>query len=331
MASRRPPIDACCRSTGFSLIEALAALALGLFVIASAVALQARASAALRVLDTHARMHETARQALAVIESDVRMAGYWGLASGHQNVSTHPSFTFPARCGGAPWASDVANPIDGTNNRYLSLANCAASAGGAQPGADVLIVRRASARDIPLTSSTVPAAVRDEVLLISTREQAQLFVPQDTGNAIPPVFPLLAAPGMGPPSELRSLLVHAYYVSVESSVSRSIPALRRKLLTGGPGISDEEIAPGVEDLQFRVGADVDGDGAIDSYFEPEAVPAGARAVCVQLWLRMRSVERSGAAAAFGATSYADRTWPASNDGFARMLVTKTIHVRNGRP
>ena len=113
--------------------------------------------------------------------------------------------------------------------------------------------------------------------------------------------------------------------------SRSIPALRRKLLTGGPGISDEEIAPGVEDLQFRVGADVDGDGAIDSYFEPEAVPAGARAVCVQLWLRMRSVERSGAAAAFGATSYADRTWPASNDGFARMLVTKTIHVRNGRP
>jgi type IV pilus assembly protein PilW len=327
----RPPSFAACRNTGFSLVEALAALALGLFVIAAAVALHARASAALRVLDIHARMHETARQALAVIESDVRMAGFWGLAHTHENVSPHPSFNFPARCGGAPWTTAVANSIDGTNNRYLSVANCAASAGGPQPGADVLIVRRASARDIPLTSNTVPAAARDEVLLISTRERGQLFVPQDNSNAIPTGFPLAAAPGMGPPSELRSLLVHAYYVSVESSVGRSIPALRRKLLTGGPGISDEEIAPGVEDLQFRVGADVDGDGAIDSYFEPEAVPAGARAVCVQLWLRMRSVERSGAAAAFGATSYADRTWPASNDGFARMLVTKTIHVRNGRP
>jgi hypothetical protein len=52
---------------------------------------------------------------------------------------------------------------------------------------------------------------------------------------------------------------------------------------------------------------------------------------VQLWLRLRSVERSGAAAAFAASNYADRTWPASNDGYARMLVTKTIHVRNARP
>jgi len=331
MGSRCLPGAASCRDAGFSVVEAVAALALGLFFIAAAVALQARASTALRVLDTHARMHETARQALAVIESDVRMAGFWGLAPTHETVSIHPSFTFPARCGGAPWATDVANPLNGTNNRYLSLANCAASAGSAQPGADVLIVRRASAREIALTSSTVPTAVRDEVLLISTREQGQLFVPQDTSNAIPTGFPLAGAPGMGPPSELRSLLVHAYYVSVESSVGPTIPALRRKLLTGGPGVSDEEIAPGVEDLQFRVGADVDGDGAIDSYFEPEAIPAGARAVCVQLWLRLRSVERSGAAAAFGATSYADRTWPASNDGFARMLVTKTIQVRNGRP
>ncbi len=276
-------------------------------------------------------MHETARQALAVIESDVRMAGFWGLAQGHENVSTHPAFTFPARCGGAPWATDVANPIAGTNNRYLAVANCAPSAGGAQPGADVLVVRRASAREIALTSNTVPSPVRDEVLLISSRDQARLFVPQDTGNAIPAGFPLAAAPGMGPPSELRSLLVHAYYVSAESSVGWSIPALRRKLLTGGPGIGDEEIAPGVEDLQFRIGADVDGDGAIDSYFEPEALPAGARAVCVRLWLRLRSVERAGATAAFAASSYADRTWPASNDGFARMLVTKTIHVRNARP
>ncbi len=326
-----PTCAASRRDAGFGLVEALTALALGLFVIAAAVALHARASAALRVLDTHARMHETARQALAVIESDVRMAGYWGLAPSHENVSTHPSFTFPARCGGAPWATAVASPIDGTNNRYLGLANCVASAGGAQPGADVLIVRRASAREITLTSSTVPAAVRDEVLLMSTREQAQLFVPQDNGNAIPAGFPLLAAPGMGPPSELRSLLVHAYYVSVESSVGRSIPALRRKLLTGGPNVSDEEIAPGVEDLQFRVGADMDDDGAIDGYFEPESLPAGASAVCVQLWLRLRSVERSGAAAAFTASSYADRTWPASNDGYARLLVTKTIHVRNSRP
>jgi len=316
---------------GCGLVEAVSALAIGLFLIAAAVALHGRASGALRALDSHARMHETARQALAAIESDVRMAGFWGLAHGYENVSIHPSLTFPARCGGTSWVTDIGSPVAGTSNRYLDVPNCAPSAGGAQLGADVLIVRRASARVVALLTTTVPAAVRDEVMLISMREQAQIFVAQDIGNTIPAGFPLAAAQGLPPPSELRSLLVHAYYVSVESSVDVSVPALRRKLLTGGPGVSDEEIATGVEDLQFRIGADVDGDGALDSYFEPEAMPAGARAVCVQVWLRVRSVERSGATATTAASAYADRIWPAVNDGFNRMLVTKTIYVRNSRP
>jgi type IV pilus assembly protein PilW len=316
---------------GCGLVEALSALAIGLFVIAATVALHGRTSTALLALDSHARMHETARQALAVIESDVRMAGFWGLAHGFANVSIHPSFTFPSRCGGASWVTDVENSIAGNNNRYLDLPNCATSAGGAQPGADVLVVRRASARTIPLSTTTVPAAVRDEVVLVSKREQAQIFVAQDIGNTIPASFPLTAAPGLPSPAELRSVLVHAYYVSVASSADASIPALRRKLLIGGPSVSDEEIATGVEDLQFRIGADVDGDGALDSYFEPEELPAGARAVCVQVWLRVRSIQRFGKAAATSASAYADRTWPPVNDGFARMLVTKTIYLRNSRP
>ena len=313
---------------GCGLVEAVSALAIGLFVIATAVALHGRASAALRALDAHARMHETARQALAAIESDVRMAGFWGLAHGYANVSVHPAFTFPTRCGGSSWVTDVGNSIAGTNNRYLDVTNCAANAGGAQPGSDVLIVRRASARAVVLSTTTVPADVRDEVMLVSMRERAEMFVAQDIGNTIPAGFPLTAATGLPPPSELRSLLVHAYYVSVGSSVDAAVPALRRKLLTGGPGVSDEEVATGVEDLQFRIGADVDGDDALDSYFEPDAMPAGARVVCVQVWLRVRSVERSGATAATAASAYADRIWPAVNDGFARMLVTKTIYVRN---
>ena len=91
------------------------------------------------------------------------------------------------------------------------------------------------------------------MLLVSTRDTAQVFVAEDIGGVIPAGYPLQAAPNMGPPSELRSLLVHAYYVSVGSSVGESVPALRRKALVGGPGIADEEIGTGVEDLQFRIG------------------------------------------------------------------------------
>lgn len=316
---------------GIGLVEALGALAIGLLLIAAAVTLHARTSSTLRVLDAHARMHETARHALAILESDVRMAGYWGLAHGPQNVTVHPSFTFPARCGGAAWVTSVTQPIGGANNRYLPVANCGASGGGVQPGADVLLVRRASARSIALGSASVPSAARDEVLLISTREQAQIFVAQATGNAIPPGYAVTGSAGLPPPSELRGVHVHAYYISVDSSLGPGVPALRRKLLVGGPDVSDEELATGVEDLQFRIGADVDGDGALDSYFEPEALPTGAQPLCVRLWLRVRGLDRTGAAAAAPAASYADRDWPATRDGFERLLVSKTVRLRNPAP
>lgn len=315
---------------GCGLVETLCALAIGLFVVAVAITLHARTGTALRVLDAHARMHETARHVLAVIESDVRMAGYWGLAHAAENVSIHPLFAFPDRCGGPGWVTDVERFVDGTNNQYLGVTNCAALSGGAQAGSDVLVVRRASARPIELSGNVVPASARDEVLLVSTREAAQLFVAKGIGGVIPAGYPVEAAPGMGPPSELRSLLVHAYYVSADSSVGESVPALRRKTLVGGPGVGDEEIGTGVEDLQFRIGADVDGDGVLDGLFDPGALPAEAIPVCIRLWLRVRSVERSGTTAASAGTRYADRAWPPVNDGYSRVLVTKTIQIRNSR-
>lgn len=319
------------RERGLGLVEVLAALAIGLFLIAVAVTLHSRTGATLRNLDAHARMHETARHALAILEADVRMAGYWGLAPGPQFVTAHPSFAFPGRCGGAPWVTTVLQPVDGSNNRYLTAANCAASGGGAMHGADVLVVRRASARPVMLASTTVPAAIRDEVLLISSFERAEFFVAQDTGNTIPGGYPITAASGLPPPAELRSVLVHAYYISVDSSVGAGVPALRRKLLVGGPGISDEELATGVDDLQFRIGADVDGDGVLDSYFEPGTLPPDAWPVSVRVWLRVRGVDRVGAVAATAATDYADRSWPATRDGFERLVVSKTIWLRNVNP
>jgi hypothetical protein len=318
------------RAQGFGLLDTLVALALGLFVIAAAVALHARASGATRVVDAHARMHETARLALAVIEADVQMAGFWGLARAPGNITVHPSLAFPARCGGASWVTAVDRFIDGTNNGYLGVTNCAAASGGAQPRADVLIVRRASARPIALTSTTVPAAARDEVLLVSARERGHLFIAQNNGGIIPSGYTVTTGAGTLSPTQLRSLRVDAYYVSVGSSAGNAVPALRRKVLIAGPTVSDEEIAAGIEDLQFRIGADVDGDGRFDSFFEPGTLPATARPVCVRVWLRVRELERSGASAASRAETYADRTWPAANDGYGRMLVIRTIQLRNAQ-
>jgi hypothetical protein len=54
-------------------------------------------------------------------------------------------------------------------------------------------------------------------------------------------------------------------------------------------------------------------------------------MAVRIWLRVRGIERTGAAAAAVAASYADRAWPAGNDGYDRLLVAKTVQLRNSRP
>ena len=113
------------------------------------------------------------------------MAGFWGLTNRAESVTASASLGFPAKCGGAAWVTDTQRFIDGSNNAWLPVPNCAALSGGAQPGADVLVVRRASAERIAPQSATVAAPNRDRVLVVTDRVQGQIFVPQDLSNLIP--------------------------------------------------------------------------------------------------------------------------------------------------
>lgn len=316
------------QQAGFGIIELLVAVAINLFVIAASVVLFMKARDLQRTQDTQARLQETATYALSVLEADVRMAGYFGLAPRPDRVTQNPWLELPDRCGGASWIVDIGRFIDGANNDYLAQANCAALAGGAQAGADVLVVRRASARSIPLQDTTVDAAIRNNVLVVSQAGSGEIFLPRAIGDVIPTGYEVGFPVTEAPRTRLHSLLMHAYYVSVDSSVARGFPALRRKTLTGGPGIGDEEIAPGVEDLQVRVGMDTDGDADADAFVNPGEWLDGAVPVSVQLWLRVRALERDAALGEIQATAYADRSWAASQDAFHRVLVTRTIQLKN---
>jgi len=311
-----------------SLTETLVALAIGMLMMAGAVAGYAKARDAYAVLEANARLQETARYAMALIEADVRMAGFWGLTNRAESVTATASLSFPAKCGGVAWVTDTARFIDGSNNAWLPLPNCAALSGGARPEADVLVVRRASAERIAPQSATVAAPNRERVLVVTDRVQGQVFVPRDLSNLIPAGYATFDDPSQAPLADTRELLVHAYYISASSSVATGYPALRRKTLTAGPDIGDEEIVAGIEDLQFQVGIDTDGDSLADAFVNPGAVPVAARPVSVRIWLRLRSQQRDNASTDDQAVTYADRTATASGDHFRRLLVTKTLQLRN---
>lgn len=319
---------ACRRLRGLTLVELQVALVIGAVLVAGLVTLYLKARDTGSALDARARLQETARYAMAILEADVRLAGYWGLTNRADAVSADASLTFPDKCGGTPWVADAGRFLDGANDGYLALPRCTALGGGPRAGADVLIVRRASAQRISPQSATVAASRRDRVLIVTDHLAGEIFVPAAIGNVIPAGFATQDIPGQPPLADTRELIVNAYYVSSNSSVATGYPALRRKTLTTGPDIADEEVIAGVEDLQFQVGVDLDGDSSADALANPGSVPPGGVPVSVRIWLRVRSQERDPAYTDRQTWSYAGRTVPATGDAYRRVLISRTLQLRN---
>jgi hypothetical protein len=212
--------------------------------------------------------------------------------------------------------------IGGNNNSYALT--CTASF--YQTGTDTLWIRRANSEQ-PATMDT------NRIYLQTSRIQGTLFVP---GCNSPTNLACIPADYLPPQSQSRALEAHVYYVSSRSSNRNDVPSLRRKRFANANGTAanafiDEEIVPGVEDLQVRLGIDTDGDTNIDQYVNPGAVPANADVISATIWLRIRAEEREIGFVDDTDYQYADMASAVTpNDNFRRILLTKTIHIRNTR-
>jgi type IV pilus assembly protein PilW len=282
-------------------------------------------------------MQEVARLALDVIEADVRAANFWGLHSRADRIANGagPGDPLPATfnaaqgarisaCGGpgSNWAIDVEAYLAGTDDGYGL--QCRPFGNAAVDEADVLIVRRASEAE---------AATLDvnHLYLQAGRLSGELFVPSCTNPRSAGCVPATLPPPHARPHELE---VHAYYVATRSTMRDDLPSLRRKGLgnvNSAAFVTDEEIAAGVEDLQVRFGVDTDGDANVDAHASPGAVPAGARVVSATIWLRIRAEDRDYGHVDGTRYQYADMAEAfAPGDRFRRLVVARTVHLRNTR-
>lgn len=317
------------RQDGITLIELMVALAIGSFLMIGAVQIYTQSRQAFMVNESIARVQETAQFAMDTIEADLRMASNWGRNSrglsvegraliGDPNPSGVP---LPATDCAANWTLDLALPIDGSNNAY-TLA-CAAT-GGSQANSDVITIRRASVNAVPLEAGRLQ--------IQTTRIQGQIFA----DGAIPAGYTPVN-------SATHNLIVTSYYVSPSSTLINGVPTLRRHRLigggAGGPRIVDEEVAPGVENLQLQLGVDVDQDNTVDRYvnpgdpiYDPNAVGyvPGARIMTVRIWMVVRGVSFELGLQDNRDYEPGDVDLGVKNDSYRRMQVSKTILLRNTR-
>jgi len=315
------------KQTGLTLVELMVALAIGSFLMIGAIQIYSQSRQAFVVNESIARVQETAQFAMDTIEADLRMASNWGrnsraLAVEGRSIAGTPNpndLPEPNECGDG-WALNIAMTVDGDNNGFTLP--CAAQ-GGLQANTDSFTVRRATVAPV------APQAGRLQIQ--TTRIQGRLFADGNVPGGFSPVD-----------STTHNLLVNTYYVSADSNLIPGVPTLRRKslgIVGGGPGIVDQEIAPGVENLQIQLGIDVDEDNTVDRYvnpgdavYDPEAVGfiPGARVMTARVWIVVRGITAEIGIQQVRGFQPGDVNLGVPNDAFRRIQVSKTILLRNSR-
>jgi type IV pilus assembly protein PilW len=324
------------RASGVSLIEMLVAVTIGGLLIFGATKVYVDSKATYEVNETAARLQETARYALSVIEPDLRMANYMGLSKGGFSAvgafkQTETAQAVAQSCG-QNFAHDLNRSLEGSDNGYTL--GCAAFGAGAVGSADTVTVRRASAT--PATATT------GRLFICSVR--TDVWLNTSTAGCTGP-----------PDGQINDLLVNTYYVAQDSTQRAGLPSLRRVHLGSVSGAPDfvpqhDEIIPGVEDMQVQFGVDLAPgmDGTAQRYINPSelgGLSVEDQIVSVRIWLLVRAENpevgfrdnrtyeygdravATGTTADLNATNADGRAYRPA-DGFRRLLVTRTIQLRN---
>jgi type IV pilus assembly protein PilW len=314
------------RSGGFNLPELMIALTLGLFLVAAFLVVLQRCRASFAANESLARLQDEARHALSVLIPDIEHAGFYGFSPGSavQLVGALPA---GANDCGTDFAVSLSVPARGSDNTYrmgTDARDCAptASAGGARAGTDTLTLRHASLNVV------TPRAGRLQIYSQSLSVAAPLLLFAD-GRAPGPVDPDHA---------VHDLEVRTYYIANDSVQRPGWPALRVKALTESRGAAqfrDEEILPGVEDLQVEMGIatlEVDGTARV-SYVAPDSPRAREGiVVAVRIWLRIRADATEPGFSDDRTMTYANVTYTPSpvEAQQRRMLIERTVALRNAQ-
>ena len=288
---------------GVSLTELLVSLGISSMLLLGVFASAQQFRQAAQAAENLHKLEEKARFVTDLLRADIRSAGYWGLHADPGAIRLGAGAA--VRCGGAD-ATDWALRLE----YYAAAANdawtlpCPPYQNRRQPGTDLLEIRRAD-----LSASGADAR---KFQVLSSRREAVVFAAS-------------TPPTLEGRTELRDLVVHAWYVSARSSHDSGTPSLRRKTLRSGKLLRDEEILSGVEDLQVRLAVDTDGDGTADRVMDPGSPE---RVVAVRFWLLLRSDNIEPGYQDARTYAYADRAARRFSDARRRLLVSGSEVVAN---
>jgi type IV pilus assembly protein PilW len=326
------------QSYGFSLVELLVAMVVGLIIITGVFSLHSVTRKTQESNETQMDMIADARFAIEMISYDLRHVGMWG--------GTNKDGLIECKSTDAPCTGivPVAAPDDCAVGQYynLTLALFATDGsvgnpysgtcipGGTVANTDVLEIRYADSNFInPINGFAKPLAAGQSYVR-SNFVSGRVF----TGATAP----VLSAYDNSPQTNNYVLHSYTYYVSADTEPGDGIPSLRRIALVKGPAMQDQTLVSGVADLQVQFGIDANGikdangNVTIDRYVNANSIAAAdwSNVYAAKIWLLMRSdkpqigvdTTKSFTIAGAPAKTYGGQ------DGFRYFLVTSVVNLRN---
>jgi type IV pilus assembly protein PilW len=320
---------------GVGLIELMVAITIGLVLIAGALSVFVNSRQTYKVNQEVARMMENGNYGLDEIGRSLKLAGYWG----RNNAETLVRRRFAAPEGNginiaapatndctAGWYANVAVRVEGLNNTNVPYNNTCIPTARYQPNSDVLVIRHVE----PSSVDTADLA-NNTVYIRSDPTGAELFV----GNAEPGGFTAIAAN-----FRLRAMALYVSPFTVSANEVPLIPSLRKVELgagTAGPELSvpaapdtSEVLISGIENMQIHYGIDTNGDGSANQYIDADNVAANQwnNVSAVRIWLLVRAEAEENGYSDESTHRLPDGVTVATNDRFRRLLISRTIQLRN---
>lgn len=322
------------QSYGFSLVELMVAMVVGVIIVGGAFSLHSGTRKTQVINETQMDMVADARFAIEMISYDLRHAGMWGGTNKESLIdckSTDAACT-PTSTGDTPpvamandcaagWYYDLSRPIFATNNSNPYSATCIPGSEAYVAGTDVLEIRYAD-------SNIPPALLANQAYVRSNFINGRIFV----GSTVPKIN----AYDSNPLTQNHELHAYAYYISdFTDSADDGIPSLRRISLVNAPALQNQTLISGVADMQVQFGYDANGDGMIDRYVSPQVVEAAggwSDVYAAKIWLIMRSDKKQdgvNTVKTFTVAGAAAKDYGGQDD-YRYFMVSSVVNLRNIR-
>lgn len=315
---------------GFTLIEIMVALAIGLVILLAMSVMYARNSSNFSEIEKTGDLLENARYALDVMTEDAQQAGFYseinpGSLGVTWNDTADPCATDATGMGWDTSTSAVTMPVAVHGYTSSDTVTCLDNRLAGTPA----VTMRHSEGDTTVTTAGVKTG--NVYLQVSRCESdTRVIVASSTATD----FTLQNIGCTGVIDELRRFMVRTYYVSSCSDCPSGtpgdgIPTLKRAELVDGQ-IRITPIAEGIEKAAFEYGVDVDGDGKPDEFIDASQMGTST----TRLWRNVVSVRMTLLARARTPTqNYTDpRTYTIEGvaytpaDAYKRTLLTSTVRL-----